>query len=98
MFPILEKQWLKLREITSEGAQDIFNCFSNNEAVHFKEQTEPASQKNSFPTKDDTTKNSSIRNNAPNLQRFIAFFFFNQIIYIKTFILNLSMPLSIGSH
>jgi hypothetical protein len=45
MFPTLEKQRLRLREIISEGAQDIFNCFFNNEAVRFKEQTEPASQK-----------------------------------------------------
>ena len=35
MFPILETERLLLREIIKEDAQDIFNCFSNDEVTRY---------------------------------------------------------------
>jgi ribosomal-protein-alanine N-acetyltransferase len=35
MFPILETERLILREIVKDDAQDIFNCFSNNEVTRY---------------------------------------------------------------
>lgn len=35
MFPILETERLKLREVVKKDALDIFNCFSNNEVTRY---------------------------------------------------------------
>jgi ribosomal-protein-alanine N-acetyltransferase len=35
MFPILETERLQLREIVKKDAQDIFNCFSNNDVTRY---------------------------------------------------------------
>ena len=35
MFPILETERLILREIDNEDAEDIFNCFSNNDVTRY---------------------------------------------------------------